>query len=723
MFFRKKLLSSAIASSLMLVPFALQAEQVDSINTLTVTGILPDRLEAVPGSFDIVDERDLERRRPFTVKEALKTVPGINAVDEDSYGLALNIGVRGLNPRRTSRTLLMEDGMPLFLGPYGDPSAHYSTPLDRVERIEVVKGSGQILHGPQTVGGMINFVTRPVPTDGFEGAVTMDAGNQGFRGAHTRLGYGNDTGGIMIDALQKQGDGVRRGHDFDVTEFSIKGQLNLTDRQTLIAKVSRFEEDSAITETGLGQLEYAQDKFQAPTSDHDRFEHQRDSVQLKHIFDINDSATLNTQAYYADAYRSSFRQVNEPGDGSYIIDGTAYSELDRCGTAATAANADACGGRHRPRDYEYWGIESRLEFSHTLFGLDSDAVVGVRYHEEGIRRRQFRDGDPRARDLDWLKSFGTDYLREDIRIDVEAISYFAQNTFHLGDWSFTPGVRIEDLSIKTDVVWAEGDPQDIRQTNRSTDVLPGFGIAWNGIDNTTVFAGVHRGIAPPRPDRDLGEVGDGVVLSKTSPEKSTNWELGLRSDYFDGVSLAGTLFYTDFQEIVIQDSGRFFNAGESEQAGIELAGRIDFGTFYDSAHNVYLTGSYTNLFKADFSKAVPSENIAAGNRTPYAPRHMASLSLGYENPYGLDTRIGVDYISRQFVDGENTRVESANGQEGMIDGCSLWNASINYRKPGSDITLFGSVYNLTDREYLVSRVDGKVAGRQRQFFAGIRYEF
>jgi Fe(3+) dicitrate transport protein len=102
---------------------------------------------------------------------------------------------------------------------------------------------------------------------------------------------------------------------------------------------------------------------------------------------------------------------------------------------------------------------------------------------------------------------------------------------------------------------------------------------------------------------------------------------------------------------------------------------------------------------------------------------MASLSLGYENPYGLDTRIGVDYISRQFVDGENTRVESANGQEGMIDGYSLWNASINYRKPGSDITLFGSVYNLTDREYLVSRVDGKVAGRQRQFFAGIRYEF
>ena len=148
----------------------------------------------------MVDEADLIERRPFTVREALNNVPGINIVGEDAFVLAPNIGICGLDPRRTSRTLLLEDGMPLFLAPYGDPSAHYSTPLQRVQRIEVVKGSGQILYGPQTIGGMINFVTNPVPTNGFAGSAS--AGNNDFTGLHANVGFGTERGGIMFDALQ-----------------------------------------------------------------------------------------------------------------------------------------------------------------------------------------------------------------------------------------------------------------------------------------------------------------------------------------------------------------------------------------------------------------------------------------------------------------------------------------------------------------------------------------
>ncbi|MDP3309138.1 TonB-dependent receptor plug domain-containing protein, partial [Methylotenera sp.] len=128
-----------------------KAEAIE-LKAVTVIGILPEKLESVPGSFTVVDEKEMEAKRPFSVKEALSNVAGINIVtSEDPMSLALNIGVRGNDPRRSARTLLLEDGMPLFLAPYGDPAAHYSTPLDRVQRIEVVKGSGQVLYGPQTV--------------------------------------------------------------------------------------------------------------------------------------------------------------------------------------------------------------------------------------------------------------------------------------------------------------------------------------------------------------------------------------------------------------------------------------------------------------------------------------------------------------------------------------------------------------------------------------------
>lgn len=723
--FKPTCLAAALMSPLALMSTAQAASnEAVTLTAVSVSGILPDDLEAVPGSFAVVDERTLRERQPFSVKEALHAVPGLHIVDEDSFGLGLNIGVRGLDPRRTSRTLLMEDGMPLFLAPYGDPSAHYSTPLDRVRRIEVVKGSGQVLYGPQTIGGMINFVTRPVPTDGVAGSVTATVGNNAFNSLHANIGVGGERGGIMLDALQKQGDGVRDNHDFRIQEYTLKGQLNVAQGHTLVGKVGYYREDSNISETGLGAVEWQEDKFQAPTGKNDEFRHERTSLQLQHIFDIKEGVKLSTQLYHAHAERASFRQINEPGEAG------GRSRLERCpgGVDNTnLANADLCGGRWRPREYSYWGIEPRLDLNHRLFGIDNVAVLGLRHHEEDITRKQFRGNTPEFQSLGYAKSAALP--REHIEIDVEARSYYAQNTFYLGDWSLTPGLRLEEVRIRTDVRRADGESHsnpEAKLNNRFTKLLPGIGLAWNGLANTTVFAGVHKGFAPPRPDRDIDADGpDSAVVSKTRPEESTNWELGVRSSYFRGVTTEATLFDTRFDEVVIGGAtpGTFVNGGKSRQAGLELAGRVDFGKIFGTAHNVYLTAAYTNLFTAEFRKDDAAQGIRSGNRLPYAPKHLASVSAGYQHPSGIDARLGVDHVSRQYSDGANTRQEDLSGMEGTIPAYTLLNASVSYTPPGRGYTVFLSGQNLANREYLVSRVDGKVAGRERQIFGGVRYSF
>ena len=731
-----KAIPAIVSIAMLTLSLQIQAEEI-AVDTVEVTGILPEKLESVPGSFNVVDEADLIERRPFSVREALNNVPGINIVGEDAFVLAPNIGIRGLDPRRTSRTLLLEDGMPLFLAPYGDPSAHYSTPLQRVNRIEVVKGSGQILYGPQTIGGMINFVTKPVPKEGFAGSVQATAGNNDFTGLHANVGYGNDRGGIMFDALQNKGDGIRDNHEFDVQEYTVKGQLKLTDRQTLIAKAGYYEEDSNVSETGLGEIDYSNDKFQAPSGKNDHFKQERKTVQLQHIFQFDDTTKLSTQAYYADTYRTSFRQTDAPGGFDDAGDNsTGVTVLERCpgDDTATEANAETCGGRHRPRSYQYYGFEPRLDFQHSLFGIQSDAVVGFRIHQEDIRRRQYRGNDARAQSLSFLKANAEQAgiggsvadFREDIRIDVEAKSYYAQNTFYVGDWSLTPGVRMEDLKIKTTILQADGNAGFGSRTNRQTEVLPGFGVAWNGIANTTVFAGVHKGFAPPRPDRDI----DGFSIDNTKPETSVNYELGLRSTFYKGVSFESTFFHTQLDDIVINSgNGAFVNGGESEQTGFELAGRIDFGTIYNTSHNIYLLGSYTNVFKAEFKKdgLDADDGIIKGDRLPYAPRHIASLSLGYQHPVGLNARVGVDYVSRQEPD-TFARVlpptdAALSGLSGDIPAYTLLNMSVNFKPVGSKASYFMSGYNLADKEYLASRVDGMAVGRGRQVIAGIRYDF
>jgi len=708
---------------------AAEDEQALELKPINVKGILPEKLESVPGSFSVIDEAELEARRPFSIKEALSSVPGLNIIqNEDPLGLAQNIGVRGMDPRRTARTLLMEDGLPLFLAPYGDPSSHYIPMLDRVQRIEVVKGSGQILYGPQTVGGMINFVTRPVPKDGFAGSIAGTVGNNDFTGVHANAGVGGERGGIMLDIIDKRGDGIRDNHDFEVQDIVLKGQLNLTDAQKLIAKVGYYKEDSHVSETGLGEIDYARDRFQAPSGKNDAFEHERKFVQLQHLFQLNDNAKLSTQAYYVDTYRSSFRQTDAPGgwDDEEPGNSTGVTVLERCDDPLTEANAANCGGRHRPRNYNYFGIEPRLDIKHSLFGVESDAVVGFRYHEEDITRKQYRGNTASFQSLSFAKA--NVLPREQIQIDSEAKSYYVQNTFYLGDFTVTPGLRYEDLKITTNVIRAGGGNVGIKRTNNQSEVLPGLGVTWNGIANTTFFAGVHKGFAPPRPDRDLNANTDGP--DNTKPEESTNYEIGVRSKYFKGVSFESTLFHTNFDDIVVNNgSGTFINGGESEMAGLEFAGRVDFGTLFDTVHNFYVLGSYTNLFTAKFKKDGLNANdgIINGDRLPYAPKHLASVSFGYSHPVGVDARIGADYISRQEPDAFSRVLDptdaALSGLSGDIPAYTLFNASVNFRPVGSKASYFLSGHNLTDREFLASRVDGMSAGRGRQVFGGVRYDF
>jgi len=127
------------------------AEEVLILST-TITG-QTEGLPRIPGSVETIDRRTLEQSRVFTVNEALRKVSGVNTRDEEGLGLRPNIGMRGVNPTRSTKVLLLEDGIPLAYAPYGDNASYYHPPIERFESIEVLKGSGQIVYGPSTMGG------------------------------------------------------------------------------------------------------------------------------------------------------------------------------------------------------------------------------------------------------------------------------------------------------------------------------------------------------------------------------------------------------------------------------------------------------------------------------------------------------------------------------------------------------------------------------------------
>ena len=89
-------------------------------------------ISKTPGSATILNSRDIKQFAPLTSNELLRKVTGVNVVDEEGAGLRLNISIRGLDPDRSRNVLMLEDGVPIALGPYGEPEMYFTPSIDKM---------------------------------------------------------------------------------------------------------------------------------------------------------------------------------------------------------------------------------------------------------------------------------------------------------------------------------------------------------------------------------------------------------------------------------------------------------------------------------------------------------------------------------------------------------------------------------------------------------------
>jgi outer membrane receptor for Fe3+-dicitrate len=249
---------------------------VHRIPELTVVGDSRAALHRVPGSAAVLTRTDIRDMVRISGNEVLRTVPGVHVVEEEGAGMRANIGIRGLDPGRSRTVLILEDGVPVALAPYGEPEMYYTPPVDRMERIEVVKGSGSILFGPQTIGGVINYVT-PAPPANPQASVELRAGNGGL--GHLDARYGGRWGGVgaHVGVLHKRAADLR-GLFYNITDVTGKTAFALSDRSDLTLKASAYDEDSNSTYVGLSEPMYRANPNHPSLAQEDRLDVRRYSV-------------------------------------------------------------------------------------------------------------------------------------------------------------------------------------------------------------------------------------------------------------------------------------------------------------------------------------------------------------------------------------------------------------------------------------------------------------
>ncbi len=680
---------------------------VIELPSFEIIGQAPAQLKDIPAAAFVIDKTTLDRQGPLSTKDALRTEPGIYIVDEDVLGRRFNMGIRGLDPRRSSRTQLLEDGVPIQLAPYGDPSNHYIPTNNRIDHIEVLKSSGQIMYGPQTIGGVVNFVSAEIPKE-FGGSASAAGGNNGYYDTQLRLGGTVDNVGLSLDYIRQEADGNRSGQHQTVDDLALKSLIKFNDRHRLMLKGTLTHEDARVGESGLTSEMYRKNP-RTNLLRNDQFQVQRYAGQALYEFDMSDTIHFSTNIYGNHMFRESIRQANDS------------SALNNCSVSGEAdfSQASTCGNEQRPRTYNVFGIEPKLVFMHHLFGVKNETTTGIRGHFEWAdRERYVGNAGPTDKTQGTGDNNNGRNRHQNNSLNTEALSFYGQNRFFLGDFTLTPGIRVEHY-YQDNINHIDG----ASESSVHTEALPGVGVTYNGINNVTLFTGVHRGFAPARIDDVMNPATN--VLGQVKPELSINYEAGIRTTPTPGLSTELTYFRINLENQIVNetliDDDMWVNAGKSVHQGMESGLRLDSDRLFGTAYNYYLTTAYTYI-DAYFDSDVPNAHIVDGNRLPYAPEHLINANIGMETPWGLDIRFGLQSVSQQFGDKENTLVEDRTGREGVIPGYTTFNVSANYQVV-KNVKVYMNGYNLGNKTYIASRINGIQPGQGFQMMGGVKWTF
>jgi Fe(3+) dicitrate transport protein len=678
---------------------------------VSVLGDRDDALQKIPGSRSLINAKEIARTAPQNTGELIRRMPSLTVTNEDGHGLRLNIGLRGLDPTRSRSILILEDGVPVAINPYAEPDLYYSTPLDRIRAIELVKGSGSVLFGPQTIGGVINFLTL-APPDRREISAAADGGSYGYVHGFAKYGDAFEDARFVFMADYRRAEGPRE-IGLSAVDLMAKAAFATSASGELQIKVAAYDEISGSTYVGLTRDMFAADPEQPTLAPDDEFHVRRLDVSFTHRQRFDETAELRTLAYAYLTNRTWRRQRYDRAP----VDGVAYVRVEGDPSTLLGGIYFRDSSMIRDRSYQVAGFEPVLEKRFDEGGVRQTLTVGVRGHMEFGQREQ--------RLTDFVTSDGGTPEISETQRTLALSAYLQDRIAFLDELLVTPGVRVEYAAMDRGTLREpdeNGIPRDVDKggTSNTAAVIPGIGMVVGSTD-FNVFGGLHVGYAPPRVSAAISSEGRDQVLS---PERSTNYEAGVRGRPTKGISLEGAGFLMVFQNQIVpgtSSSGvqsELVNGGSTLHRGAEGSANFGFGEIGDWGFDLDLALRYT-FSLASFRGGTFDEKIL-----PYAPLHHGLASASFEHPVGLGAQVSYAFTGPQFTDELNTELEDTSGRVGEIPYTGALDLGVRYKLPVVDITLSVNMKNaIGDVHVATRRPDGIHAGGFRQIYAGLRYDY
>ena len=218
-----------------------QAQAVPQLAEIVVTA---SRVAApvtdVIADVSIIDRSSLDLAGQSSLRDVLAQQPGVQFVSNGGYRSSTSIFLRGAS---SSQTIVLIDGVRVGSATSGG-AAFENMPLDRIERIEILRGAASALYGPDAVGGVIQIFTRE-PVEGLQLTASLGAGSDGqqqagasLRGRAGAIGYSlglsnEKANGISVTTNPTASSYNADMDSFDVTSLDAKLTAQLSPQHAL----------------------------------------------------------------------------------------------------------------------------------------------------------------------------------------------------------------------------------------------------------------------------------------------------------------------------------------------------------------------------------------------------------------------------------------------------------------------------------------------------------
>ncbi len=241
----------------------------------------------------------------------------------------MNFGIRGLNPRLASRSTVLMDGIPVPFAPYGQPQLSLApVSLGNMDAIDVVRGGGAVRYGPQSVGGVVNFVTRAIPQDfgieaGVEGQLSPTSSQNNPKETHNLMVGGTADNGFGTALLYSgtRGSDWREHSATRIDDLMLKSKYAPNEVHTFNSLLQYYDGEADMP-GGLSRADYDADRWQS-TRPYDRFWGRRKLASPGYQFQPDSQHKFNIQGFYTQTLRSGYRSKANASPSRRVTTGCA----------------------------------------------------------------------------------------------------------------------------------------------------------------------------------------------------------------------------------------------------------------------------------------------------------------------------------------------------------------------------------------------------------------